>query len=162
MILAKKKNRGHYCKGCGINRPNEKFTGKGRKQHICKECKNSGYTDDGFLDEIVIIEEWDYLTSNSYDKSVYVTVAEKITYQLLQVTAEESLEKAINTSIITILFLSNKISLEQAAFLTARTYNGFIELLERNGMRWEIGEHYGSNEYRNSIPELLMMVDQME
>lgn len=28
----------HYCKICGRNRPNEKFSGKGHKIHVCKEC----------------------------------------------------------------------------------------------------------------------------
>lgn len=29
---------GHYCKICGYTRPNEAFTGKGHRNHICKEC----------------------------------------------------------------------------------------------------------------------------
>ncbi len=29
---------GHYCKVCGHMRPNEKFSGKGHRNHICKEC----------------------------------------------------------------------------------------------------------------------------
>ncbi len=29
---------GQYCRICGRNRPNEKFTGKGHSKHICKEC----------------------------------------------------------------------------------------------------------------------------
>lgn len=29
---------GHYCKICGRTRANERFSGKGHKQHICKEC----------------------------------------------------------------------------------------------------------------------------
>jgi len=29
---------GHYCKICGKSRPNEKFSGKGHKNHICKAC----------------------------------------------------------------------------------------------------------------------------
>jgi len=29
---------GHYCKVCGRTRPNEKFSGKGHRNHICKEC----------------------------------------------------------------------------------------------------------------------------
>jgi len=28
----------HYCKICGQNRRNEKFSGKGHKLHICKDC----------------------------------------------------------------------------------------------------------------------------
>ena len=29
---------GHYCWVCGRTRANEKFSGKGHGQHICKEC----------------------------------------------------------------------------------------------------------------------------
>jgi hypothetical protein len=29
---------GHYCRICGRQRPNERFSGKGHKTHICKEC----------------------------------------------------------------------------------------------------------------------------
>jgi hypothetical protein len=29
---------GHYCRICGRHRPNEKFSGHGRKIHICKKC----------------------------------------------------------------------------------------------------------------------------
>lgn len=29
---------GHYCKICGEVKPNEKFSGRGHAQHICKEC----------------------------------------------------------------------------------------------------------------------------
>ncbi len=28
----------HYCKICGRHRPNEKFSGKGHRNSICKEC----------------------------------------------------------------------------------------------------------------------------
>lgn len=29
---------GHYCRNCGRTRANEKFSGKGHKNHICKDC----------------------------------------------------------------------------------------------------------------------------
>lgn len=29
---------GHYCVICGRTRSNEKFSGKGYKKHICKDC----------------------------------------------------------------------------------------------------------------------------
>ena len=29
---------GHYCRICGRDRPNEQFSGKGHKIHICKRC----------------------------------------------------------------------------------------------------------------------------
>lgn len=33
-----KKRRGHYCRICGSLRPNEAFSGKGHRIHICKKC----------------------------------------------------------------------------------------------------------------------------
>lgn len=36
--MGKKKQQGHYCRVCGRYRANEKFTGKGHQQHICKDC----------------------------------------------------------------------------------------------------------------------------
>lgn len=33
-----KKPRGHYCKICGEYKTNEKFSGKGHANHICKAC----------------------------------------------------------------------------------------------------------------------------
>ena len=38
MSKKKKKHRGHYCYICQGNLPNEKFSGKGHKNHICKKC----------------------------------------------------------------------------------------------------------------------------
>lgn len=29
---------GHYCRICARTRPNEKFSGKGHKSHVCKDC----------------------------------------------------------------------------------------------------------------------------
>ena len=36
--MAKKKHHGHYCKVCRTYKPNEQFSGKGHKLHICKKC----------------------------------------------------------------------------------------------------------------------------
>jgi hypothetical protein len=30
---------GHYCRICGRERPNERFSGKGHKIHVCKRCQ---------------------------------------------------------------------------------------------------------------------------
>jgi len=30
---------GHNCRICGRRRPNEKFTGRGHRNHICKDCQ---------------------------------------------------------------------------------------------------------------------------
>ncbi len=36
------KKRGHCCKGCDDFLPNEKFSGRGHHEHLCKECKKAG------------------------------------------------------------------------------------------------------------------------
>lgn len=33
-----KKGRGHYCRICGRRRPNEAFSGRGHRMHVCKKC----------------------------------------------------------------------------------------------------------------------------
>lgn len=37
--MKKKNKHGWYCKICGRFRANEKFSGKGHAQHICKDCQ---------------------------------------------------------------------------------------------------------------------------
>ena len=37
--MAKKKQRGHYCRVCGRQRANEKFSGTGHVRHICRDCE---------------------------------------------------------------------------------------------------------------------------
>lgn len=37
----KKKRQGHYCRICGEYKANEKFSGKGHAQHICKTCMSA-------------------------------------------------------------------------------------------------------------------------
>jgi dTDP-glucose pyrophosphorylase len=33
-----KKRRGHYCRICGSLKPNEAFSGKGLRVHVCEKC----------------------------------------------------------------------------------------------------------------------------
>ena len=49
-MAKKKKKSGHYCWACGQHRPNEKFSGKGHKNHLCKECSHESKNT---LDEIL-------------------------------------------------------------------------------------------------------------
>lgn len=37
-MAKKKRHKGHYCRICGEYKANEKFSGKGHAQHICKTC----------------------------------------------------------------------------------------------------------------------------
>ena len=41
MAKKKKKQQGHYCRVCGNYKANEKFSGKGHAQHICKSCMSA-------------------------------------------------------------------------------------------------------------------------
>ena len=45
---------GHYCRICGRTRANERFSGKGHKKHICKECSKLSVSES---DEMTIINQ---------------------------------------------------------------------------------------------------------
>lgn len=36
--MKKRKQHGHYCRICGSRKPNEAFSGKGHRDHVCKVC----------------------------------------------------------------------------------------------------------------------------
>jgi hypothetical protein len=38
----RKHRRGHYCWSCGRTRANEKFSGRGHAEHLCKDCARLG------------------------------------------------------------------------------------------------------------------------
>jgi len=57
---------GHWCRICGRARPNEKFSGKGHKNHICKECSRKPKAE---IDEIDQTEEiFNYLKQSNISK----------------------------------------------------------------------------------------------
>ncbi len=55
---------GHWCRICGRTRPNEKFSGKGNKNHICKECSKLPKKERQYIDEINEIEDFLQRQSN--------------------------------------------------------------------------------------------------
>ena len=57
---------GHWCRICGRTRPNEKFSGKGHKNHICKECSRKPKAE---IDESDQTEEiFNYLKQSNISK----------------------------------------------------------------------------------------------
>ena len=50
----KKRYKGYYCRICGAIKPNEQFSGKGHRNHICKECSRKPKAE---INEIDIEEE---------------------------------------------------------------------------------------------------------
>ena len=53
----KKKRSGHYCRICGRSRPNEKFSGKGHRNHVCKECARKPKIEINDIDQTSSITE---------------------------------------------------------------------------------------------------------
>ncbi len=43
---------GHYCRICGRQRPNEQFSGKGHRIHVCKRCQPKPKGERRVMDEI--------------------------------------------------------------------------------------------------------------
>lgn len=71
---------GHYCRMCGSMLANEKFTGKGHKNHICKNCskkcnrkenKNKSNKNDLVLDTGMISEDKAYQMEDLYNEDIW-------------------------------------------------------------------------------------------
>jgi hypothetical protein len=56
----------HWCRICGRTRPNEKFSGKGHKNHICKECSRKPKEELYKIDQSV--EIFNYLEQSNISK----------------------------------------------------------------------------------------------
>ena len=61
-----KKKPGHYCRICGRRRPNEKFSGKGHRHHICKDCSRKPKAEIDQIDNE--IEIFKYLQQSNISK----------------------------------------------------------------------------------------------
>ncbi len=42
MAKKRKKRRGHFCWSCQTTLPNERFSGRGHRRHLCKKCSRLG------------------------------------------------------------------------------------------------------------------------
>lgn len=178
-MARKKKRRGHYCKGCGEFKANEKFTGKGRSQHLCKECKKRGITSEEDLFESdetfafiagytesgipfgITHEEWELEEKATHDKSneIRVNLSEEMTEKLHSIFNDQSMEKSIYASIAITLFITNRIKLERAAYLVDSSFTDFIGFLHENNVSWTHYLNDGHTEYQRSLPDLLTFVD---
>lgn len=52
-MAKKKKQQGHYCRICGERKFNEKFSGKGHAQHICKTCMSAMRRGKTIVDDVL-------------------------------------------------------------------------------------------------------------
>ena len=74
--MAKRRKQGHYCRICGEYKANEKFSGKGHAQHICKSCMSNMRKEDKVKDDSGLftedsVEEWDGTLEEDLYKSAY-------------------------------------------------------------------------------------------
>ncbi|MGG5254222.1 hypothetical protein ACQYAD_12070 [Neobacillus sp. SM06] len=130
--MGKKKRRGHFCIGCEEYLPNEKFSGKGHRKHLCKKCQKSNkaqstnqysdenfafiasYTSNGFPYGITY-EEWEEIEPSFEEKDPeweyeLINLPEKVAAQLRNLNVEDSLKKSIYFSIAISLLVTNSIS----------------------------------------------------
>ena len=57
---------GHYCKICGCIKPNEKFSDKGHKTHVCKECSKIPQEERTYI--LQEEELWNFLHQSNISK----------------------------------------------------------------------------------------------
>ena len=58
-MAKKKKHKGHYCRICGEYKANEKFSGKGYAQHICKTCMYHSNDNEPLSSENIVDADYD-------------------------------------------------------------------------------------------------------
>jgi hypothetical protein len=62
---------GHYCRICGQTRANEKFSGRGHRAHICKDCQRRPLEErDGitYRDELCGFLEQSHISQKNIDR----------------------------------------------------------------------------------------------
>lgn len=88
---------GHYCRICGRTRANEKFSGKGHKNHVCRDCsgKFGKKANKNSLDKNVFATQ---NTAASKTQAALISALEraKAYSQQLQENREQRLWKKIN------------------------------------------------------------------
>ncbi len=68
-MAKKKKHKGHYCRICGEYKANEKFSGKGHAQHICKTCMYHSNDNEPLSSENIVDADYDVESDDmDYDK----------------------------------------------------------------------------------------------
>lgn len=58
----RKKLPGHYCWACGRRRANERFSGEGHRQHVCRDCAKLGAEELAYRQHVLALERcvaWD-------------------------------------------------------------------------------------------------------
>jgi hypothetical protein len=51
-----RKGSGHWCWCCGRHRPNERFSGRGHRRHLCKDCSKLGKQELAYRQAVIDID----------------------------------------------------------------------------------------------------------
>lgn len=173
----RKKRRGHYCYECGQVRANEKFSGKGHRQHICKDCKKgrNRQKKEILTEEENALEGIPWLGESEFDDEMYLVNGEmehqeaeagQVMVQLpieltkkLTVFGAGTAEGSVKVAIALSLFAAKVISLEKAAYIAEVDYTEFMYLLQSNGIPWEAEDSGRDAETEECTDDLLRRVD---
>ncbi len=116
---------GHYCRICGRDRPNERFSGKGHRIHVCKECsrlpKDERYQDE-VKDEIA-----GFLRQSN--------ISEKNLSRLTALATSENPEIAELAKVVLEIGKVKPHKRKRLSFL-ARNHRDLIVRLEETGLIW--------------------------
>lgn len=167
-----KGHRKHICKDCQKTRRQRQNSKNGNSPKqwdtAFESDDNFAYIEDyteGSFPFGITYDEWDELEhfeNDPYNEHVYITIPLEIAEKLKHISSEKSLKNAIYHSITLSLFIADEISMERAAYLLNYNFADFIHILESKRIPWSIGERDGYNQYKQSINDLLVQVDQIE
>ena len=120
---------GHYCRICGRTRPNEKFSGKGHRAHVCKDCTRLPNADRDAIEQKE--EIFNYLTQSH--------ISAKNTTRLRRLATSSNREVAELAAIV-IEVAKVKPYKRRRLKVLARQRRDLLDALERTGL---IAAHHG-------------------
>ena len=116
---------GHYCRICGRDRPNERFSGKGHRIHVCKECSRLP------TDERHQCEVKDEIAGFLHQSNI----SEKNLSRLSALVTSEKPEIAELARVVLEIGKVKPHKRERLSFL-ARNHRDLIVRLEETGLLW--------------------------
>jgi hypothetical protein len=119
----KKRYSGRYCRICGTIKPNERFSGKGHRDHICKECVRKPKVE---IDEIDKKEE-----IFSYLKQSHIS---NKNMKRLKLLAESESDKIAKLAYIVLEVAKVKPYKKRRLKVLARERRDLLEKLEETGL----------------------------
>ncbi len=117
---------GHWCRICGNNLPNERFSGKGHKTHICKKCSQKPKEEILHTDQEM--EIGDFLRQSNISK--------KNISRLRKLAQSENEDIAEQASTVLEIALVKPGKKKRLRFLATK-HRHLIEKLEKTGLIFE-------------------------